>query len=273
MSAGKIVWVIALVAIAAGVFALYEANTAQIATEALAAVTQERDSLRAQLAKQPKPTTTPAPVTVAPKPLLRPPRAGNAVSTTTATTTTTAVVASRNDPAWLAHYHQRYDAFARQRGLTPEQAERLMEILADWNDASRDFQASIREQGLTATPEAQAQRNRLQRQIEEEPLAALLGDEGRRAYFEYETTSFYRGLVDAYTRSLTAQNLSLTEDQSNQLASLLKPNLQTLKRDPTAMGSEVVINWPPVLKAAAAFLDPAQVAALRDRAARENPRQ
>lgn len=179
-------------------------------------------------------------------------------------------VASKRDPARLAQYHRRFDAFVRERGLTPEQAEQLFEILGDWEDVSRDFQASIREQGLTARPEAQKLRDRLQRQIEVEPLVALLGEDGKRAYFDFESNSFYRAIIEPFAQTLTVVDLALTDDQAGKLIALVKSNMHTVKRDPTAMGSEVVVAWTQVLAAAGGILDPKQMTALQAQVARQN---
>lgn len=172
------------------------------------------------------------------------------------------------NPARFAQYQQRLGAFVRQRGLTSAQAERLFAILSEWDDVSRDFQAAIRTQGLVWTPEAQRLRNRLQQQIENEPLTALLGEDGRRAYFEFEAGSFYRALVEPFTRTLTRENLPLSDGEITRLVALAKSHMRTVRPDPTSMGSEAVVEWESVITTAAGFLTPAQIAVMRTELAR-----
>lgn len=260
----------AFMAIAAVIVAIYEAQSARTATAALSAITHERDSLRMRLTLQaPEPRTARAPRTeTGPKPTVVTEAA--TVQHATSASPLAPAVASKRDPARLAQYHRRFDAFVRERGLTPEQAEQLFEILGDWEDVSRDFQASIREQGLTARPEAQKLRDRLQRQIEVEPLVALLGEDGKRAYFDFESNSFYRAIIEPFAQTLTVVDLALTDDQAGKLIALVKSNMHTVKRDPTAMGSEVVVAWTQVLAAAGGILDPKQMTALQAQVARQN---
>jgi RNA polymerase sigma factor (sigma-70 family) len=270
MSTIKFASIAAVVAIAAVGTALYEAQSARTSAAALVIMTRERDSLRAQLAVSASAKQTAAPPQNANSQLAAAAERVTAPRATT-TSTTTATPASKSDPARLAQYHQRFDAFVKQRGLTPEQADKLFEILGDWDDARRDFQASIREQGLTATPEAQKSRNRLQQQFEVEPLIALLGRDGERAYFDFEGDSFYRAMVEPFAQNLAIIDLPLTADQTAKLVALVKSNMHTVKRDPTAMGSEAVIDWQSVLATAARFLDPKQMTVMQAQVARQYP--
>ena len=266
MSTGKFASAVTVVAIAAVGTSIYEMHSERASAAALATMTRERNSLRAQLSAREEQAAPPLQQESAPKqkpsstvdlvPALRP---SNAPATS-----------SRNDPAKLAQFHRRYDGFVRQRGLTPEQADKLFEILSDWDDASRDFQASIREQGLTATPAAQQQRNRLQQQFEDEPLVVLLGPEGRRAFSEFEFTSFYQAAVEPFARRLASENLPLTDDENAKLVALVEANMHTVKRDPASMASEAVVDWTPVLAAAGGFLNPTQVASMQAQVARQN---
>ena len=270
MSTIKFASIAAVVAIAAVGIAFYEAQSARTSAAALVIMTRERDSLRAQLAVSASAKQTAAPPQNANSQLAAAAERVTAPRATT-TSTTTSTPASKSDPARLARYHQRYDAFVQQRRLTAEQADKLFEILGDWDDASRDFQASIREQGLTATPEAQKLRNRLQQQFEVEPLIALLGRDGERAYFDFEGDSFYREMVEPFAQNLAIIDLPLTDDQTAKLVALVKSNMHTVKRDPTAMGSEAVIDWQSVLATADRFLDPKQMTVLQAQVARQYP--
>ena len=270
MSTIKFASIAIVVAIAAVGTALYEAQSARTSVAALVIMTRERDSLRAQLAVSASAKQTAAPPQNANSQLAAAAERVTAPRATT-TSTTASTPASKSDPARLARYHQRYDAFVQQRRLTAEQADKLFEILGDWDDASRDFQASIREQGLTATPEAQKLRDRLQQQFEVEPLIALLGQDGERAYMDFEGDSFYRAMVEPFAQNLAIIDLPLTDDQTAKLVALVKSNTHTVKRDPTAMGSEAVIDWQSVLATAARFLDPKQMTVMQAQVARQYP--
>ena len=270
MSTIKFASIAAVVAIAAVGTALYEAQSARTSVAALVIMTRERDSLRAQLAVSASAKQSAAPPQNANSQLAAAAERVTAPRATT-TSTTTATPASKSDPARLARYHQRYDAFVQQRRLTAEQADKLFEILGDWDDASRDFQASIREQDLTATPEAQKLRDRLQQQFEVEPLIALLGQDGERAYMDFEGDSFYRAMVEPFAQKLAIFDLPLTDDQTAKLVALVKSNMHAVKRDPTAMGSEAVIDWQSVLATAPRFLDPKQMTVMQAQVARQYP--
>ena len=108
----------------------------------------------------------------------------------------------------------------------------------------------------------------LQQQIEVEPLNALLGREGQRAYFDYEGSTFYRALVEPFVRKLALFDLPLTDDQTTRLVALAQANMRSIKPDPTSMGSEIAVDWAPVLTAAADFVDPKQLALMRAQADR-----
>jgi DNA-binding Lrp family transcriptional regulator len=167
-------------------------------------------------------------------------------------------------------WHGRFEGFVRQRGLTPDQADRFYEILGQWDDTSRDFQASVRAQGLMATPATQKLRDQLQQQLEVEPLIALLGRDGERAYFEFEGNVFYQAMVDPVAQRLANANLPLTDDEKSQLVALVKSNVHSIKRDPTSMSSEAVVDWTPVVASAGNFLKPSQVDQLKAYASRQH---
>ncbi len=175
------------------------------------------------------------------------------------------------DPARRTRYQNKLADFVRQRGLTPDQAERLIAILSDWDEVSADFQAAIRTKGLVWTPEAQKLRNRLQQTIEMEPLTALLGRDGQRAYFDFEASSFYRSLVQPVAARLDREKLPVTDEERTRLVALAKANMRRTKPDPTSMGSEVTVEWEPVIASAAAFLSPAQIAVIRAEVTRLKP--
>jgi hypothetical protein len=173
-----------------------------------------------------------------------------------------------SNPARLAQYHERFDGFVRERGLNSEQADKLFGILSEWDDMRVDFQNSIRAQGLVWTPEAQKMRDELQQKNEVEPLIALLGKEGERAYFDYEGSTFYRALIEPIAQKLALFELPLTDDQTTRLVALARANMRTIKPDPTSMGSEIVVDWAPVVSAAAGFLDPKQLTLVQAQADR-----
>ena len=70
-------------------------------------------------------------------------------------------------------------------------------------------------------------RDRLQQQIEVEPLIALLGQDGERAYMDFEGDSFYRAMVEPFAQKLAVFDLPLTDDQTAKLVALVKSNMPT----------------------------------------------
>ena len=247
------------------VAALTAENTRLAAAETAAAA--ERSQLLANVATLKSAAATVPRSATAPTNAL----SGRAGPAPAAATAAAAPGRALGNPARLAKYQRDLADFIRQRGLTPEQADRLFAILSDWDDVRNDFQAAIRAKGLVWTPEAQTLRNRLQQQIEVEPLTALLGHEGQRAYFEFEASSFYRALVEPVARELAHEKMPVTEGERTHLVALAKANLRTIKPDPTSMGSEVVVDWEPVIATAAGFLSPAQLAVMRTAVARFQP--
>lgn len=161
-------------------------------------------------------------------------------------------------------WHERYDQFLLgQRGLTPAQAERIIDLWIRQSDARADLQAAVEQQNLTVGPEVEKIRNALNEPITRE-IMQILGDEGYKTYREYSATSAFRGLVDqALQPRFTAAGAPLTEPQHDQLARLLSANKTLIRAKPTDLGSQAVIDWPAVIREASTLLTPAQLAVLQ----------
>src|SRR6185312_7480612 len=121
MSSTKVAAILGLAALVAGGTALYEAQAAKTSAVALAAMTVERDGLRASLQAAARRV---AAVSAALAPRIERMPSGP-MGERLAAVRTAVDAAAQNaavDPQRLARYHQRYDGFVKERGLTPEQA-------------------------------------------------------------------------------------------------------------------------------------------------------
>ena len=107
MSTGKFASVVTVVAIAAVGTSIYETHSERASAAALATMTRERDSLRAQLSAREEQAAPPPPQESAPK--SKPPSAVDPVPALRPSNAP--ATSSRNDPAKLAQYHRRYDGF------------------------------------------------------------------------------------------------------------------------------------------------------------------
>jgi hypothetical protein len=164
--------------------------------------------------------------------------------------------------------HRRYDAFLEQRGLSPAQADRFVELQLQQADIRQDLQDSIREEGLIGgTRGVEALRSKLYQPIQQE-LRQLLGEDGLVAFRDYERTSYYReGFVAQITPMFALDPLS--PQQTEQLVRLVAANDHPQRLKPTDLGTESLIDWNSVTLQASNTLSPAQIAVLRAYAAQK----
>ncbi|HVW20775.1 MAG TPA: sigma-70 family RNA polymerase sigma factor, partial [Opitutaceae bacterium] len=253
MSSTKMATILGLAALAAGGAALHEARSAKASSAALADMTLERDHLRASLE-----------AAVRHSPRAKGPAAAKPAAEEGGQLQAGIVPAARAraaaaaDPQRLAYFHRRYDGFARERGLTPEEADKFLSILMNWDEMRRDLQAQIRQQGAVATPEAEKMRDQLQQEYEVDPLIDLLGRDGMQAYMRYERSSFYQLAASPVVEELSAANLGLTDDQQARLIASLQANLRQVKGGPDSLGTEIIYDWKAVAAGGDAYLNPQQ---------------
>ncbi|MBC7369282.1 MAG: hypothetical protein H7343_21150 [Undibacterium sp.] len=163
-----------------------------------------------------------------------------------------------------AQMHRRYDAFFQQRGLTPEQTERMIELKLQQAEASEDLQAAVETAGLRGdTKGIEAMRSKLYEPITNE-VREILGADGYAAYRNYETTSFYRAaFVEPMSDMFAVANAPLSSEQAGQLVRALDANKQLRKVKPTNIGSEITMDWEAVIGQMSGALTPAQVNVIR----------
>ena len=160
-----------------------------------------------------------------------------------------------------AQMHRRYDPFLlQQRGLSPAQADRFVELEILQEQARQDLQASVEQAGLSGDANGvEALRSKLYAPISKE-MREILGTDGYAAYHDFEKMSYYR---DAYVEPMLAwlqsANASLSPDQVETLVRVVAANDHPRRLKPTDIGSESQVDWDSVVAQASATLTPAQM--------------
>lgn len=160
-----------------------------------------------------------------------------------------------------AQMHSRYDSFLQQRGMTPEQADRFIELKMQSLDMRDDLQSAVREAGLAYGDgsEVEALGSKASQPIVRE-LHALLGVDGYAAYVVFEKTSYYRAaFVDPMIPMFSSANMPLSQEQGEFLVSVVANNDHPQKLQPTDIGSQSQIDWDSVLAQAKGILSPEQM--------------
>lgn len=172
---------------------------------------------------------------------------------------------SLNTPEERARQHRRYDPFFRERGLTPEQQERLIDLLIMQSEVRADVQAAVDQQQVPVGSEVEEMRTRLSAPIIQE-TRQILGPDGYAAYGEYGKLSFYRLMLEPLAPQFAAAGAPLTEPQQLQLARILARNDHPEKVRATDLSSQARVDWSSAAREAAPLLSPAQIAVLQARA-------
>ncbi len=173
-----------------------------------------------------------------------------------------------------AEMRRRYGPFFQQCGLTAEQTERMVELRMQQADAREDLQGAVEAAGLRGdTKGIEAMRSKLYEPITK-AVREILGEGGYKAYLEYETTSFYRGLfVEPLGDLLAVANAPLSSEQTEKLVRALDARKQLQKAKPTDIGSAISIDWDAVIGDMSGTLTPAQVNVIRVYAEREKAKK
>lgn len=117
----------------------------------------------------------------------------------------------------------RYADLFRRLRLSPDQVNRLKDLLVERQSVGMDVMAAAREQGL----EGRNSREQLRTLMQEGEAAvnseiqSLLGAEGYAAYQSYEQTQPQRNVVDQLQTRLSYSSAPLSESQSDQLVRIL----------------------------------------------------
>lgn len=169
--------------------------------------------------------------------------------------------------------HERYDPFVRQRGLTAEQGDRVIELLLHQSIAREDLQAAVRANGATGGTEGvEKLRSQLYAPIVRE-LKDILTSEGYAAWGVYEQQSFIQmGFVDPIVPYFERANVPLAEAQRAKLAQVFDTSRTIARANPTDIGLTWKTDWPAVLERAKEFLTPRQQEILAEHAARRSSR-
>ncbi len=117
----------------------------------------------------------------------------------------------------------RYADLFRRLKLSPDQVNRLKDLLVERQSVAMDVMAAAREQGI----EGRDSREQLRTLMQEGETAvngeiqSLLGTEGFSAYQRYEQTQPQRNVVDQLQTRLSYSAAPLSESQSDQLVRIL----------------------------------------------------
>ena len=166
------------------------------------------------------------------------------------------------DAPQIAQAHKRYDPFLKARGLTPEQMDRWIALMVEKDNIRLDLQDAVREYNVdTSTKDFQElYANATRSQWQE--MRQILGDDGFKAFSDYERTSAYRGLVTALEPRMAAAGAQLTPEQSDQLVQSIVANLRAQPKQPTDVSTPTRIDWNAVAQQSGTYLNSDQQAAL-----------
>jgi hypothetical protein len=167
---------------------------------------------------------------------------------------------------------------ARDLGLSPQEADALMTMVAEYQVRQEAFMTDAMAGGTTPDAAAIAELNRTQREMEQQhrsSIAALLGAERGAAFQEYQETASSRQRVTNLTNILNQAGKPLTSAQSKSLAALLVEEQRRQESDsrvpPTAgqprqsQADRTIESDRRVLAGAASFLDAQQIEVMRAR--------
>lgn len=184
----------------------------------------------------------------------------------------------------------RYADFFKKLNISAEDLDTLRTLMAEqgvvgWETRMRTFGAESDE----ARAQAQIARD-LQREVLEEQITALLGEEGANALQDYSETLPYRNEVESLASSLSFTDTPLSETQSEALVSKIRDVSKSFEYtvDLSQMRGRAMANVAPedvstffeeratrddlILQAAAEALDDSQLAAYAERQLAERER-
>lgn len=165
--------------------------------------------------------------------------------------------------------HRRYDPFLQHYGLTAEQADRFVELKIAIYQAQDDLQAAVRKAGAQGGSDGvEKLRSKLVEPLWDE-IRRLLGDEGYRAYGDYERLSGYRtGYVEPLLPAFASANAPLSPQQADELVKTFSISSHTVRINSTDISTRGIMDWNAVIAQARDFLNPAQLTVLQTYAER-----
>jgi RNA polymerase sigma factor (sigma-70 family) len=169
-----------------------------------------------------------------------------------------------------AKYHERYDPFFAERGYTPSQIERIMDLWILQDTAREDVQAAVRQTGTPGdAPGIEDLRAKLTGPILRE-LQEIMGDEGYSTYNRYQLTSMFRmGYVSRMLPAFAAAGAAASDAQVDQIVTVMTTSFGTKRTDPTSIGTQLRVDWEAVAQKSRGFLSPAQQSVLQTFIAQE----
>lgn len=191
-------------------------------------------------------------------------------SVSSAPTKRTAEEAVRSTEAERRRIDDRYRAFLRTLGLSPEKIDRFVDLKLALAEARQDLQAAVEQSGgLGGTAGVEAIRTSITKPMWDE-ISQLLGPNGYEALRDFERTSAIRPTVDTLFRVAA---VSITEEQAAQLTRLILKNTEPYRAKSTDIGHTSRVRWDAVAQDASGIMSPEQIEVIRARAIREDDRK
>lgn len=139
----------------------------------------------------------------------------------------------------------RYAALFKRLALTPDQLEKLKNLLVEKSTAMADVMMAAREQGINPRQDREAFRQLVdgaQAEIDT-AIRGTLGESGFAQYQDYERTLPQRSIVEQLEQRLSYSSTPLTSDQSNQVLAILA---STQPAPNAASGAEINLGRGPL---------------------------
>lgn len=180
---------------------------------------------------------------------------------------------SSKSPAALAQerarMHQRYDRFFQRHGLSPEKAERFIDLKLAIFEAQDDLQKAMRQAGAQGgTSESESIRNQLVGPLWAE-IRELLGPEANKAYPAFEASSaIHSGYIEPMLPEFAAAKVPLTGEQMEQLVPVFARNKTLTRANRSDIHMTGGMDWDTVVTESARVLSAEQVTVLRAHANR-----
>jgi hypothetical protein len=121
---------------------------------------------------------------------------------------------------------QTYGALFKALNLSPEQLAQFQGLLAEKQQALMDVMAAAREQGINPREDPEGFKALVNQAVSQtdQQIQQALGDAGYQQYQQYQQTLPERNTVNSVAQALSYTQTPLTDDQENQLISLLQQN-------------------------------------------------
>jgi hypothetical protein len=174
---------------------------------------------------------------------------------------------------------QRYAALAQQLGISPQQMDKVIDILAESELRTSDQAAELVANGMPTDQDAIVEMQRLAEQYQQQlktDVVALIGEDAYNQLQEFEQTQPSRTRVNNLTTLLARAGHPMTPSQTQSLTRLIVAEQKRMDAESQAFANVGVANPKPpaerqaetnrnILQAASAFLDSQQLELMRGR--------